>query len=122
MNASLYVPCNASIHCSSSLVPSVATTMACVSPRVNSAEPWVRGRNGASTTIGRTVTRSRPSMRLLVSRMFQRTILASSSLNTPATSCIGRSGLSSPSGKKCSIAFFFTAETASWRSALRGIA
>ena len=24
-------------------VPSVMTTIACVSPRVNSAEPWVRG-------------------------------------------------------------------------------
>ena len=29
--------------CSSRAVPSVATTSACVSPRVNSAEPWVRG-------------------------------------------------------------------------------
>ena len=45
--------------------------------------------------------------------MFQRTILASRSLNTPATSCIGRSGLSVPSGKKCAIAFFLTAATAS---------
>ena len=32
-----------SMRCSSSLVPSVAVTSACVSPRVNSAEPWVRG-------------------------------------------------------------------------------
>ena len=101
------------MNCSSSLVPSVATTIAWVSPRVNSAEPWVRGRNGASQTIGRTVTRSRPSMRFEVSRMFQRTILASRSLNTPATSCIGRSGLSVPSGKKCAIAFFLTSATAS---------
>ena len=31
------------MNCSSSPVPSVATTSACVSPRVNSAEPWVRG-------------------------------------------------------------------------------
>ena len=29
--------------CSSRAVPSVATTIACVSPRVNSAEPCVRG-------------------------------------------------------------------------------
>ena len=79
------MPCSASMYCSSSPVPSVATTSACVSPRVNSAEPWVRGSTPTSATIGRTVLRSRPSMRLPVSRMFQRTILASSSLNTPAT-------------------------------------
>ena len=71
------------MNCSSSPVPSVATTSAWVSPRVNSAEPWVRGRMPTSDTIGRTVFTSRPSMRLPVSRMFQRTILASSSLNTP---------------------------------------
>ena len=76
------------MNCSSSAVPSVATTSAWVSPRVNSAEPWVRGSTPTSATIGRTVLRSRPSMRLLVSRMFQRTILASSSLNTPATASL----------------------------------
>src|SRR5664280_560285 len=57
---------------------------------------------------------------LPVSRMFQRTILASSSLNTPAIaslSCLG----SKPSGKKCSITFFLTTATASWRSCLRTI-
>ena len=27
------------------MVPSVAVTSACVSPRVNSAEPWVRGKH-----------------------------------------------------------------------------
>jgi hypothetical protein len=43
------------MNCSSSPVPSVATTRACVSPRVNSAEPWVRGRTPTSRTIGRTV-------------------------------------------------------------------
>ena len=36
-------------------MPSVATTIAWVSPRVNSAEPWVRGRKPTSATIGRTV-------------------------------------------------------------------
>ena len=43
------------MNCSSSPVPRVATTSACVSPRVNSAEPWVRGRTPTSATIGRTV-------------------------------------------------------------------
>ena len=81
----MYMPVSASTYCSSSPVPSVATTIAWVSPRVNSAEPWVRGRMPTSETIWRTVFRSRPSMREPVSRMFQRTILACSSLNTAAT-------------------------------------
>ena len=98
----------------------VATTKACVSPRVNSAEPWVRGNTPTSDTICRTVFTSRPSMRLPVSRMFQRTILASSSLNTAATASLSYFG-SAPSGKKCAITFFLTAATASWRSCLRTI-
>ena len=44
----LYSPSTASIICSSWPVPSVATTSACVSPRVNSAEPWARGRTPTS--------------------------------------------------------------------------
>ncbi len=43
------------MNCSSSPVPSVATTSAWVSPRVNSAEPWVRGRMPTCDRIGRTV-------------------------------------------------------------------
>jgi hypothetical protein len=39
--------------CSSWPVPSVATTSACVSPRVNSDEPWARGRMPTSARIGR---------------------------------------------------------------------
>ena len=37
------------MRCSSSLVPSVTVTSAWVSPRVNSAEPWVRGSTPTST-------------------------------------------------------------------------
>ncbi len=51
--------------CSSWPVPSVATTSAWVSPRVNSAEPWARGRMPTSAAIGRTVRVSRPSIRRL---------------------------------------------------------
>ena len=40
------------MYCSSSPVPSVATTSAWVSPRVNSAEPWARGSTPTSATIG----------------------------------------------------------------------
>ncbi len=38
--------------CASRSVPSVATTSACVSPRVNSAEPWVRGSTLLRISIG----------------------------------------------------------------------
>jgi hypothetical protein len=65
--------------CSSRPVPSVATTSACVSPRVNSAEPWVRGSTPWRIAIGRTVRVSRPSMRGSPSRIWLRTIFASMS-------------------------------------------
>ena len=54
------------MNCSSSAVPSVATTIAWVSPRVKSAEPWVRGSRPVWQTIGRTSSVRRPSMRLPV--------------------------------------------------------
>ena len=38
-------PSTISIFCWSSAVPSVAVTSAWVSPRVNTAEPWVRGQH-----------------------------------------------------------------------------
>ena len=52
-----------SMRCSSRVVPSVTDTSACVWPRVNSAEPCVRGSHPTSQVIGRTVSRSRPSTR-----------------------------------------------------------
>ena len=64
--------------CASRVVPSVVTTSACVSPRVNSAEPWVRGSTPTLTVIGRTVLVSRPSMRGSPFRMRWRTMLLSS--------------------------------------------
>ncbi len=51
-----------------------------VSPRVNSAEPWVRGRMPVSTTIGRTVFLSRPSIRAPPEMMSPRRIELSSFL------------------------------------------
>ena len=94
------MPSSASMYCSSSPVPSVATTRACVSPRVNRAEPWVRGRTPTSATIGRTVLRSRPSMRMPVSRMFQRTTLASASLNTSPMCCLSSAALGAFAGQQ----------------------
>ncbi len=52
MKRSVYSPISASMSCSSRAVPSVATTSACVSPRVNSAEPWVRGSTPVRIEIG----------------------------------------------------------------------
>ncbi len=63
MKCSRYSPSSASMICSSWPVPSVATQNACVSPRVNSAEPCARGSTPTSAMIGRTVLVSRPSMR-----------------------------------------------------------
>ena len=51
------------MRCSSSLVPSVAVTSACVSPRVNSAEPCVRGSTPTSMSILRISSNLRPSGR-----------------------------------------------------------
>ena len=79
MKRSRYSPISASMICSSRAVPSVATTSAWVSPRVNSAEPWVRGSTPERMLIGRTVRVSRPSMRGSPSRIWLRTIFASMS-------------------------------------------
>src|SRR3979490_614974 len=54
MKRSLYSPINASMICSSRPVPSVATTSACVSPRVKSAEPCGPGRTPPRAPIART--------------------------------------------------------------------
>ena len=59
------MPWSASTYCSSSPVPSVATASAWVSPRVNSALPWVRGRMPTSQTIGLTVRQVAPVDALL---------------------------------------------------------
>ena len=72
--------------CSSCPVPRVVTTSACVSPRVNKAEPCALGRTPTSDSIGRTVFVSRPSIRLPVSKIDPRTISASIAFKTsPAT-------------------------------------
>ena len=77
MKRSSYSPASASMRCASRSVPSVVTTSACVSPRVNSAEPWVRGSTPVRISIGRTVRVSRPSMRGSPARIWLRTIFAS---------------------------------------------
>ncbi len=72
-------PSNVSIFCASSAVPSVQVTSACVSPRVKTAEPCVRGRTPVSIQIGRTSSNFRPSSRTLcVSTSSRRTFSFSS--------------------------------------------
>jgi hypothetical protein len=74
MKRSSNSPASASMRCASRSVPSVATTSAWVSPRVNSAEPWVRGSTPVRISIGRTVRVSRPSMRGSPARIWPRTM------------------------------------------------
>ena len=50
---------------SSRVVPSATTESACVWPRVNSAEPCVRGSRPTSVSIGRISASERPSGRFL---------------------------------------------------------
>ena len=82
--------------CASRPVPSVVTTSAWVSPRVNSAEPWVRGSTPTFTVIGRTVVASRPSMRGSPLRMRWRTMLLSSLNSELSTSSAVYFGASPP--------------------------
>ncbi len=56
-------PSKLSIFCASSAVPSVQVTSACVSPRVNTAEPWTRGRTPVSIQMLRISSNLRPSRR-----------------------------------------------------------
>ena len=79
MKRSRYSPATASMICSSRPVPRVVTTSAWVSPRVNSAEPWVRGSTPTRMSIGRTVRVSRPSIRGSPDRMRARTTFDSRS-------------------------------------------
>ena len=63
-------------------MPNVATTKACVSPRVNKAEPCVRGNTPVRILIGRTVRVSRPSIRGSPFKIWLRTVLASKLKNS----------------------------------------
>ena len=68
-----------SMRCTSFAVPSVATTRACVCPRVKSAEPWARGSSDESIEMLRTTSGLRPSTRSPVSSTCARSALYSMS-------------------------------------------
>ena len=59
------MPSKLSVLCSSSVIPKVVTTNACVSPLVNKAEPCVRGRTPTSQDIFLTSDRPLPSILFL---------------------------------------------------------
>ncbi len=63
-----------SIRCSSRLVPRVTTARACVLPRVNSADPWVRGNRPTWQLMGRISSGVRPSTRSPFSMICARSV------------------------------------------------
>ena len=75
-----------SMCCASWLVPSVVVTSAWVSPRVNSAEPCVRGRMPASQVMVRISAGPRPSMRLPVDSTSSRRFFFFADSNASLTS------------------------------------
>ncbi len=98
-------------------VPRVATTIAWVSPRVNSEEPWVRGSTLTLEVIGRTVSRARPSMRTLVASTESRMVRYSSSPNSFDNSALLQPSASARPARR-SITSFLIAAMASRRCSL----
>ena len=85
--------------------PKVATTIAWVSPLVNSDEPWVLGRIPVSINIGLTVSASLPSILGWLLKIFFLTISFSRVLNAPKTF---PSWISSASGYELTMSCFIT--------------
>ena len=79
-------PSKLSIFCSSSDVPRVVVTIACVSPLVNNADPWTLGRIPTSHIIGLTSAKPLPSIRFLFFNMSDLTIVFSRFLSCEFTS------------------------------------
>ena len=105
------------------VVPSATTEKICVSPRVNSAEPWVRGAMSTSVSIGRISSVARPSGRFLSTAMRLR-MMSFSSFAKAALTAASRSAASSssaPLGAYCSMTSSSTASMPSWRSSLASI-
>ncbi len=94
--------------CSSSGVPSVQETSACVSPRVKSTEPCWRGMKLGRIVISRTSSSLRPSMRLPCRHISRSTAVTSSS-NAALTALVRAA---------CSFSSRMPAESFSMHSAL----
>ena len=86
MNFLYCSPINASTFCSSDPVPKVVTARAWVSPRVNKADPWVRGNIFTSHVIGRMSAGLRPSTRRFSRTTIERRVWLVRSSKTASTS------------------------------------
>ena len=86
------------------MVPSVAVTRPCVSPRWNSAEPCVRGSTATSAEMLRMSFGPRPSMRVPVSVISRNTRLADRR-DGPLTCEPVYFGSFSPSGRYSFVSF-----------------
>ena len=75
------MPSRLSNLCSSSDMPNVVTTRACVSPLVNNADPCVLGKTPTSHLIGLTSDKPLPSILFLVLSIFVLTISFSKFFN-----------------------------------------
>ena len=92
-------------------------TSAWVSPRVNSAEPWLRGSTPTSFSMVRTWAVVRPSMRAPLSRIWLRTMSFSSALSVPSRMAVAPS-----SSRNCAAVSALAAATFSCRSVLAAMA
>ncbi len=104
---------------SSRVVPSAATEKACVCPRVNRADPCVRGAIPTSIEMSRISSALRPSGRFLSTAIRVRIVSFSSLSNASCDrlAALHRS-VSSPSEPKASRTSSSTFLVASWRSSL----
>ena len=119
MNSSVFSMPRSSTRRLSRPVPRVAVPSTCVSPRVNTAEPWAVGSTPVSIQMGRTVRGSRPSVRRPSSTTMRRISAASALPNAPF-SCAMRSlaPSASASGTRSAIRRSRRAFTATARSCL----
>ena len=120
MNFWAYSSTRPSTRCSSLPVPSVTVTMACVSPRWNTAEPCTRGSTSIEQLIGRSVLLSRPSGRVparINSRMPWVTTAcqAAENFSSSTLSSVSEAGINS------ALARSFRADTASARACLPSV-
>ena len=105
---------NPSSCCSFLVEPRVVMVSTCVRPRVNRAEPWVRGKSPTSQPRGRTSVRLRP----LTRRPFSRILVLSSVLTSASKAeSISSSGNDSP---RLSTSSFLRLDSACSRCGLSG--
>ena len=111
---------------SSFSVPMATTLRACVWPRVNSAEPCVRGVTPTSIVMSRISSSLRPSGRFLWTAMRSRMIdfssdskaILAAERRSRAACCSSSVAPSRAGGPYCSTIASSTALVASWRSSL----